>query len=108
MNTFLLLLTCILASLTFVGCESYSNGVAGLGHAMGAIEIQDIQQANAYQKVLPDYLRLPPKQVHVIPGAGVSWVKIRTKMDKTAYQTVAQKPQGLNTKNPKLDPLKLQ
>jgi hypothetical protein len=107
MNTYLKLLVCILASFSFVGCESYSNGVAGFGHGIGLIETQDIQQANDWQKVLPDYLGLPPKQVHVIPGSGVTWVEIRVKKDKTELQAIASKLEELNAKNPKWNPLRL-
>lgn len=107
MNTYLKLLTCISVSLTLVGCESYSNAVAGLGHGMGAIEIQDIQQANNWQKVLPAYLGLPPKQVSVQPGSGVTWVYIRVKKDKTELQAIASKLEELNAKNPKWNPLRL-
>jgi hypothetical protein len=107
MNTYLKLLICIFASLTLVGCESYSNTVAGLGHGIGAIETQDIQQANAWQKVLPDYLGLPPNQVHVMAGSGVTWVEIRVKKDKTELQAIASKLEELNTKNPLLNPLRL-
>jgi hypothetical protein len=107
MNNYLRMLFCVCALLTLAGCESYSNAVGGLGHGIGAIETQDIQQANDWQKVLPDYLGLPPNQVHVIAGSGVTWVEIRAKKDKTELQSIASKLEILNTKNPRLNPLRM-
>ena len=106
MNVTTKLLTCALASLVLVGCESYRNSVRNVGTSMGAIQIRDIRQADAYRKALPGHLGLPSQQVRVEPGSGVTHVTISGVAAETERQRIATELATLNSKNPQLSPLK--
>jgi hypothetical protein len=100
------LLTCALAYLILVGCDNYRDSVRSVSSSMGAIQIGDIHQAQAYRKALPGQLGLPPQQVRVEPGSGVTHVTISGVAGDTERQRIAVELAALNTKNPQLNPLK--
>jgi hypothetical protein len=85
------LLTCVLASLTLVGCESYRDSVRSAGSSLGAIQIRDIRQADAYRKALPEYLGLPGNRVRVEPGAGATRITILGEKEPGSKQTMIGK-----------------
>ena len=100
-------LVCFFAALVFVGCESDQQGGSSLGHALGAIETSDIQQANSLRDELPGYLNLPSDNIQVEPGSGVTHVTVRTKNDPAAKQAIIAKLQDLETHSANLNPIKL-
>lgn len=101
-----ILLMCVVTSLALVGCEGYRDAVRDMGSSMGAIQIRDIQQADAYRKALPEHLGLTPKQVLVEAGSGVTYVTIRGVASDAERQRIATELATLNSKNPQLNPLK--
>jgi hypothetical protein len=99
-------LTFVLASSVLVGCESYRDTMHGLGSGMGAIQTRDIQQADAYRQALPGHLGLPPQQIRVEPGSGVTQVTISGITADAERQRIGTELATLNSKNPQLSPLK--
>jgi len=106
MKRFLAFISLVIGALTFVGCESYRDTVRGLGHTFGAITTKDAYDADSYRKVLPGHLGLPPQQVRVEAGAGVTHVTILGVKSESERQRIASELSTLNAKNPKMNPLK--
>jgi len=69
--------------------------------------IRDIQQANQLKSVLPTYLGLPSNRVRVEPGSGVTHVSLSGVYSQEEEKIITTKIQDLQTKNPKMDPIKL-
>jgi hypothetical protein len=101
-----LIFTMSLAAAMMIGCEGYRNTIRGMNHSLGAIDPRDLQQADAYQQALPQYLKLPPNQVKVEPGSGITNVTIKGVKSDSERNRISAALQDLNTKNPQLNPLK--
>jgi hypothetical protein len=100
------LLILVFASFILLGCQSDQGG-SSIGHALGAIEIGDIKQANYLQDELPRYLGLPENKIRVEPGSGVSHVEIDGVPDTVGREALIAKLHDLEVSDPKLNPIKL-
>jgi hypothetical protein len=98
-----------IASVIFIGigCASYNETMRNTGHSLGAIQTRDIQQANAYRKMLASHLGLSDGQVRVSPGSGVTNVSVSGITTPGERERITAAIASLNSQNPQLNPLRL-